>query len=242
MTEPPNRRSIELLDRSAFFDAMNDAMVIDPAHTAVLTIDMHRGHLDPEIATMPVVAEVAGRLVETTAAFLAAARAAGLTIIHSVTVKRDVEAAFGNPFGRVLGQTGQSVAPAVVMRPRQHNLEGSPHTELMSLLGPAPDDLVLMNKKQLSAFYATDLDQLLRVTGIDTLVMLGVGTNTCILSTALDASNRGLKVIVVGDCTVSLNGDDLHEFGLENIRRTIGWVRSSDELAAHLAASAGVGE
>ena len=49
------------------------------------------------------------------------------------------------------------------------------------------------------------------------------------LSTALDAFNQGLRVIVAADCTTSLNGADLHLFALENIRRTIGWVMPVDE-------------
>jgi len=97
-------------------------------------------------------------------------------------------------------------------------------------LGVEPSDLLLANKKQFSSFVATDLAQLVRVLGLDTLVLTGVGTNTCVLSTALDAYNLGLRIVVVGDCTTSLNGEDLHLFALENIRRTIGWVMDVDEF------------
>ncbi len=83
---------------------------------------------------------------------------------------------------------------------------------------------LLANKKQFSSFHATDLDHLIRLLDVDTLVLAGVGTNTCVLSTALDAYNRGLRVVVISDCTTSLNGADLHEFALNNMQRTIGWV------------------
>jgi nicotinamidase-related amidase len=222
--------TIELLDRNDFVRTMNDALRIDPAHTAVLTIDMHRGHLDPDIATMRVPPDEAADLVQNTAVLLRAARAAGMRVMHSVTVRRAVEAASPNSFQRTVAATGQTVAPGLVMNPPRHNLEGSPQCELMPGLALDPDDLVLANKKQFSSFCATDLANLIRVLGVDTLVMTGVGTNTCVLSTALDAFNLGLRVIVVADCTTSLNGVDLHLFALENMRRTIGWVLTVEDV------------
>lgn len=242
MTNSEGRRVIDLIDRSQFFDTMNGALEIDPTESAVLTIDMHRGHLDPDIATMPVLPETARPIVVRTASLLASARAAGLTIIHSITVRWEVEARALNPFQRVLSQTGQTVAPASHMDTLHHNIEGSAQCELMTELGPEPGDFVLSNKKQFSAFHANDLDRLLRLQNLNTLVLLGVGTNTCILSTAFDASSRGYKVVVIADCTVSLNGEDLHLFGLENIQRTIGWVLTSEGLAGRLTVNGNAGE
>lgn len=234
MTDTEGHRVVHFIDRSQFFDTMNGALEIDPAESAVLTIDMHRGHFDPDIATMPVPPESGRLTVERTASLLASARATRFTIIHSITVRRTVEARALNPFQRVLSRTGQTVSPGIQMNTLCHNLEGASQCELIAELGPEPGDFVLNNKKQLSAFYANDLDQFLRLQNLNTLLLLGVGTNTCVLSTAFDASNRGYKVVVIADCTVSLNGEDLHLFGLENIRRTIGWVLTSDELAGHL--------
>ncbi|MFL5836347.1 MAG: hypothetical protein ACJ76K_07150, partial [Solirubrobacteraceae bacterium] len=56
---------------------LNERLRIDPARTAVLAIDTHRGHLDPEIATMPVAADIAESVVEASARLLQATRAAG---------------------------------------------------------------------------------------------------------------------------------------------------------------------
>jgi nicotinamidase-related amidase len=86
-------RTVELMDRDEFVRTMNSALHIDPARTAVLTIDMHRGHLDPEIATMRVRPDEAPELVDRTAELLRAARGLGMRVIHSVTVRRPVEAA-----------------------------------------------------------------------------------------------------------------------------------------------------
>jgi hypothetical protein len=59
-------------------ERMNARLRIDPAKTAVLAIDTHRGHLDPDIATMPVAADVAADVVESSRRLLEATRAAGI--------------------------------------------------------------------------------------------------------------------------------------------------------------------
>jgi nicotinamidase-related amidase len=58
---------------------------------AVVAIDLHRGHLDPSVATMPAAPEVAARLVAANLRFLDAARAAGIPVIHCVTRYRDAD-------------------------------------------------------------------------------------------------------------------------------------------------------
>lgn len=52
---------------------------------AVVTIDMHRGHLDPDVATMPLPAEAAERVTKANAELLSAARQSGLPVVHVVT-------------------------------------------------------------------------------------------------------------------------------------------------------------
>ena len=50
--------------------ALNERLHIDPERTAVLAIDTHRGHLDPEIATMPVAEDIAASVVRASARLL----------------------------------------------------------------------------------------------------------------------------------------------------------------------------
>ena len=52
-----------MADRTDMTGRLNAALRIDPARTAVLAIDTHRGHLDPEVATMPVAAGIAADVV-----------------------------------------------------------------------------------------------------------------------------------------------------------------------------------
>ena len=62
---------------------------IDPTTTAVVSIDMHRGHLDPAVATMPLPAERCEPLLERTRALFDAVRSVGVPIVHVVTTYRD---------------------------------------------------------------------------------------------------------------------------------------------------------
>ncbi len=45
--------TVEIVDRSSMVDRLKRGLTIDPRHTAIVTVDMHRGHLDPAVATMP---------------------------------------------------------------------------------------------------------------------------------------------------------------------------------------------
>jgi nicotinamidase-related amidase len=65
------------------------------------------------------------------------------------------------------------------------------------------DDEVIVKPRQ-SAFYATDLEYLLRSKGIKYLCVAGVTTNVCVLATVKDASERDFAVTLLEDCTASL--------------------------------------
>jgi nicotinamidase-related amidase len=86
------------------------------------------------------------------------------------------------------------------------------------------------NKKRLNCFTNTDLEHLLRILGVKTIVLTGINTNTCVLNTAFSALDRDFAVVVISDCVASMYGEDLHVFALQNIARCIGWVLSVDEF------------
>ena len=142
-----------------------------------------------------------------------------------------------NPFWRAVEQVKQSLTPGRRSTILHHNQEGSPQTEVPPELSPQPGDHVIRSKKRLSAFYGTDLEVLLRSLGTETVVIVGINTNTCVLCTAFDAFNRDLRVIVASDGVASMYGEDLHVFGLENLRRCLGWVLTTDEIVAAFGAA-----
>jgi len=78
----------------------------------------------------------------------------------------------------------------------------------------------------------TDLDFLLRSHGINTLLITGVNTNSCVLATTAAANVRDYAVIVVEDCVDSMDGPELHAAGLACIRTAFGFVMDTDAVMA----------
>ena len=231
-----------LVDRSELLERLNAALTIDPPHTAIVTIDCHRGHLDPAVATMPVAAEAATRITDRTAELVGLARESGIAVIHVILRNRilpdGTAEPMHNPFWRAVEAAGQQLTPDLPSTISRHNLVGSPQTELMPQLGPEPGDVVIDTKRRLSIFRDTDLDLTLRELGVDTVVFAGINTNTCVQCAAFEAINRDLKCVVVADCVASMYGEDLHVLGLQNIARCLGWVLELDELRAKIAEGA----
>jgi len=230
-----------LVDPDRLKETLKELLVIEPAHTAIVAVDMHRGHLDPEVATEPVPAEACRRVVASTRVLLELARERRMPVIHVVLrYRRHPEPAverLASPFKRAVDLAKQRLLGERSTL-RDHNVEGSVQTQIMPELGPVDGDMVIDNKKRLSAFYGTDLEILLRVLKIETLVVVGVNTNTCVLCTAFEAANRDFTTVVVSDCVTSLYGDDLHAAALDNIARCFGWVLTLDEFRAKVEAAA----
>lgn len=90
-------------------------------------------------------------------------------------------------------------------------------------------------KYRYSAFipYPSELDNLLRPHGIDTLLITGVATSTCCDSTARDAAMWGYRTIMVSDGNADQT-DALHNHALGKFLVTFGDVQAIDEVLAKL--------
>lgn len=223
---------VEKIDRTDQFRRLNERLVVDRSKTALVTIDLQRGNLDPAYATLPVPPEEAEALLGRVADVLGEARRHGLPVIHVVTYWTRVELA-GHPFERATLEANVSLSARGRSDYANHKLEGSPGAELMPGLA-AEGDYWITSKRTFDSFHGTNLEILLRALGVDTVVLAGVNTNTCVQSTVFGAYNRGLRVIVLSDCTASAYGPDLHAFALENIARRLGWVLTSEEFKQKL--------
>jgi len=225
-----------VVDRRDMARALNDALVVDPRRTAVVTIDCQRSHLDLGVATMPVAPQAAASLVVSTARLLRMARGCGMIVVHVLSQNRILPMgqpeALCNPFWAAVERSQHSLTPDRESTVSHHNLVGTVQTQLMPELGPEPGDVLIDRKRRLSIYRDTDLDLTLRELGVDTVVLAGVDTSTSVLCAAFESVNRDLRTIVVSDCVRSLFGDDLHFFGLQNVARCLGWVLTVDELAA----------
>ena len=80
--------------------------------------------------------------------------------------------------------------------------------ELARLLKPEPDDLSVLKPRH-SAFYGTPLDHLLRLWGVDTLVICGTVANICVHYTAASAALRWYEVVIPRDTISALDPFDL---------------------------------
>jgi biuret amidohydrolase len=190
---------------------------------AVVTIDLHRGHLDPAVATLPLPADRSAALVERVVPLLQSYRDLGLTIVHVVTAYRTRAEILSNPYWR--HQSGRP--DSTRRRIAAHNLEGMPGLELMPGIGH-PGDMVVKTKKRYDCFVGTDLEFVLRSGGHDGLLLLGVNTNSCVIATAIAASVRDFSVFVVEDGVDSMLGEELHEAAKKIIAASFGWVVRGD--------------
>lgn len=88
-------------------------------------------------------------------------------------------------------------------------------------------------KRRYSAFYATDLDLLLREQGVNTLVIGGVKTNVCVRATIQDAFAAGYEILLAKEATNS-NRPHLAEASLEDVDRYFGSVVSVEQALERL--------
>jgi biuret amidohydrolase len=231
---------VQIVDRSSMVAALNDELKIRPRDAAIVTIDMHRGHLDLSVATMPTSPDDAARVIGNARSMLAYARSLGVPVIHVKLVMRRLHSGGSEtsivPFWQALHKIRDEqdrLTPGRRSTVNEHNVEGSPGCDIIPELYDE-SDYVIDNKKRLDCFIGTDLDILLKSLGVRTVCFMGINTNTCVLNTSFTAFNLNYGVVVLSDCVASMYGEDLHVFGLQNVARCIGWVLSNDELRRKL--------
>jgi nicotinamidase-related amidase len=196
---------------------------------AVVTIDLHRGHLDPKVATLPMPAEQAAALMARVVPLLRRLRGLGLPIFHVVTAYRDRSEIMSNPIWRYRAERAAGLRKRIA----DHNIQGMAGVELMP--GVAEEgDRILTTKKRYDSFVGTDLEFVLRSGGHDSLLVMGVNTNSCVLATSAAASSRDFAVFVVDDGCDSMLGRELHEAAESVITGSFGWVVSAEQVLAAL--------
>ncbi|MDX6677923.1 MAG: hypothetical protein QOE31_1975 [Solirubrobacteraceae bacterium] len=213
------------------------AFELDLATTALVIIDMQRDFLLPGGfgAMLGNDVSMLAKVVEPLAAVLALARAARMMVVHTREGHRpdlsdcppsklargrlDTPIGADGPFGRVLvrGEEGHGIVEE---------------------LAPAEGEVVL-DKPGKGAFYATDLEHILRNAGITSLIVTGVTTEVCVHTTVREANDRGFECLVLSDCVGSYFAE-FQEVGLKMIAAQggiFGWVAPSQDLIAAVEAS-----
>ena len=202
----------------------------DLAETALLAIDMQRDFLDPEgyVASVGGDISMMQEIMPRFGAVLAAARDAELFIVHTregylpdgsdmsaIKKARRPENDRG-PLGRFLirGEPGQAIVP------------------VLAPMSGEPD----IDKPGFSAFFRTDLRDMLEARGIKNLIIMGVTTQCCVHSTLRSAVDWGYRCLTVEDCCAA-EEQVLHDDAIALIygeRHLFGWVTQSGPLIAAL--------
>lgn len=108
-----------------------------------------------------------------------------------------------------------------------HNLRGTSGRDLFGALqdiyneNKQRENLAYMDKTRYSAFAGTDLEIKLRERGITEVHLVGVCTDICVLHTAVDAYNKGFKIVVYKEAVASFNPAG-HEWALGHFEQSLG--------------------
>jgi nicotinamidase-related amidase len=107
-------------------------------------------------------------------------------------------------------------------------IRGTPGCQIVPELSAAPSDTVVI-KKRYSAFFGTNLDEILDHLQPDTLILAGINTHACIRTTAIDAYQRDLHVVLASDCVGSYDREH-HDVSLRYMRDKIADLMNNKEI------------
>lgn len=193
---------------------------------AIVSVDMHRGHLDPAVATLPLLpAHRCERVIASTEAFFKKARQLGVPVISVVTLYRDSEEILSNPHWNEKNADPNASRSGIA----RHNIIGEPTNDIIPALA-AQTDYIVNTKKRYSCYLHTELEFLLRQIGCKYVVLTGINTSSCVLCTAFESCNRDFGVYVVEDCCDSMDGPEFHDAAVMLTNRILGHVVSSEEM------------
>ena len=153
---------------------------------ALLVMDVQQGIVDRVGAS--------DSYLETVSGALAAARAAGIRVLHVGLGFRE-----GHPEVSPRNRSFSSIADTGRFGPDDPS--AAPHPAAAPIAGET-----WVSKKRVSAFAGSDLEMLLRAGGIDTLVLSGIATSGVVLSTLRQAADLDFRIVVLADAC--LDGDD----------------------------------
>jgi biuret amidohydrolase len=206
----------------------------DPAHSALIVIDMQRDFVEPggfgatlgnDVSLLKKIVPTVGRLID-------AFRIAKLPIVHTRECHKpdlsdlpEAKHARGKPSLRIgdPGPMGRIL------------ISGEPGADIVPELAARPGEIVL-DKPGKGAFYGTPLSSILAERKITHLVFAGVTTEVCVQSTMREANDRGFYCLLAEDATESYF-PEFKKATIDMIRAQgaiVGWTATVDQIAKAL--------
>ena len=111
-------------------------------------------------------------------------------------------------------------------------LEGTPAVEVIDDVAPRPDEPVVRGQAA-NGFDGTVLDTILRVAGVDTIVLVGIATDVAVESTARAASDLQYRTVVVSDACQA-DSDEAHARALDVLHKWFSETPTADEVLTAL--------
>jgi len=178
--------------------AVDLSEMLDPAHTAVLTMELQRGVVGDAAVIRSLADEVAALgVIDNAARVVRAARSVGARVVHCTAEFRSDRA----------GSSDNAPMLRMIARGDAHLLVGSPEAAVVPELGPEPSDVIASRTHGLTPFPGTDLDQILRNLGVRTVVATGVSVNIGVTGMVMGAVDRGYRVALVTDAVAGVPRD-----------------------------------
>jgi nicotinamidase-related amidase len=114
------------------------------------------------------------------------------------------------------------------------NIKGTPGCQLFPRLSVDSSDAVVI-KKRYSAFFGTNLDEILHRLRPDAMILAGINTHACIRTTAIDAYQRDWRVVLASDCVDSYDREH-HDISLRYMKDKIASIMSNEEIRMSMGA------
>ena len=137
-------------------------------------------------------------MLDNTVATVEAARALGVTIVFvPISFSPDYHELSPQPYGILKGVVDS-----------QSFRQGSWGAEIVDVLKPREQDIVVEGKRGLCGFASTNLDFILRSRGIADIALGGFLTNCCVESTMRTGYEKGYGVVTLTDCTATVSQEE----------------------------------
>lgn len=192
--------------------------LVDPRHTALVTVELQRGVVG-EDAVLPFLADEVRRtgVIDVVAGMVKAARPVGVRVVHCTAAFRADRLGAGDNCRLLAATKGGS--------PKAN----SRAAEVTPELGVEDGDIVMPRLHGIDPITGTELDPVLRNMGVTTIVATGVSLNVALLGLVIGAVGRGYRVVVPRDAVAGLPAE-YAEAVLTNTLSLLATLTTADEV------------